>query len=425
MRILLLVFMAFAEASADPDPLTFLEQLRSAAQKESVDENVLFAFALEVMGTAQYHPDLTPREREALLDEAIAALRQILLDKPELTRVRLDLARAFFLKGEDGLARKHFEQALAGDLPAPVVMNVEHFLAMIQRRKNWHATFGVTLMPDRNIGADSEDEVLWIYGLPFLPENDEGPAAGVGLSLWGSAERKTRMSEDWHLRAGMNLSRLEHSAAKHDRMNVEAYLGPQWLMRPSTHMSALATANQNWDGRSDPRYRSLGTRIEGQYALTPRLGARTRFTWNTRNYRKGDLDGAHRHLSAELLWRVRPNISLQGLLSWGRERPATERQRNSSRSISLGGTVELPRGFTVSGRGSVRSTDYEGDWFPFTPGGGRKDRTRTLRLSVYNRAWTFRGFSPQLSVSRELRDSNAQFHDYRRTFAELSFVRQF
>ena len=34
--------------------------------------------------------------------------------RPGLVRVRLELARAFFLKGEDSLARSHFERVLAG-----------------------------------------------------------------------------------------------------------------------------------------------------------------------------------------------------------------------------------------------------------------------------------------------------------------------
>ena len=43
--------------------------------------------------------------RDGKLDEAIGIFRAILVDRPELVRVRLELARAFFLKEEDTLAR--------------------------------------------------------------------------------------------------------------------------------------------------------------------------------------------------------------------------------------------------------------------------------------------------------------------------------
>ena len=39
---------------------------------------------------------------------AIAAFRAMLVRRPELVRVRLELARAFFLKEEDRLAERHF-----------------------------------------------------------------------------------------------------------------------------------------------------------------------------------------------------------------------------------------------------------------------------------------------------------------------------
>ena len=71
-------------------------------------------------------------------------------------------------------------------------------------------------------------------------------------------------------------------------------------------------------------------------------------------------------------------------------------------------------------------TKYEGRWGAFTPGGvSREDRTWNLRASVFNRAFTVYGFSPQLVLVKEARESNAQLYGYRRNRAELRFVRQF
>ena len=104
-----------------------------------------------------------------------------------------------------------------------------------------------------------------------------------------------------------------------------------------------------------------------------------------------------------------------------------ERWRNSRRSVRLGATAVLPWGFTVGGSGTLRWTDYEGNWFPFVAGDGgeRSDITRTIRLFAHNRALTLEGFSPQISVTQEQRTSNAQLHDYERIFGELRFVRLF
>lgn len=88
----------------------------------------------------------------------------------------------------------------------------------------------------------------------------------------------------------------------------------------------------------------------------------------------------------------------------------------------------LPRGFSVSGTLTGRWTEYAGPGRPPTnvlDGAPRDDTTRSIRLAVLKRDLTIRGFSPQLSVTHESRESNAQQADYRRTGAEISFVRPF
>ena len=85
-----------------------------------------------------------------------------------------------------------------------------------------------------------------------------------------------------------------------------------------------------------------------------------------------------------------------------------------------------PKGFTVSGGGDYRWTNYEPGWFPHVPdNGARKDETWSARASVYNRGFTLMGFSPELGVVHEVRNTNAQLYDYERTSGELRFVRQF
>ena len=119
-------------------------------------------------------------------------------------------------------------------------------------------------------------------------------------------------------------------------------------------------------------------------------------------------------------------MRIDASVGWSRERTETERWRNTRRWVQLGATAALPWGFTVGGSGTLRWTEYEGDWFPFTiDGSPRSDITRSLRVFAHNRALTLQGFSPQVSVVQEQRASTAQLHDYERIFGELRFVRLF
>ena len=90
--------------------------LRPLASENPRHPNIRFLVGIAAIGASQQR-GVSEDRRDELLDEAIAALRSMLVRRPDLVRVRLELARAFFLKGEDRLARRHFEQVLA-DKPA-------------------------------------------------------------------------------------------------------------------------------------------------------------------------------------------------------------------------------------------------------------------------------------------------------------------
>ena len=101
--------------------------------------------------------------------------------------------------------------------------------------------------------------------------------------------------------------------------------------------------------------------------------------------------------------------------------------RNAGHRASLGATLDLPTGFTVGSRASIRRANYEGTGFRHRTidRRPRRDRTRTFTVSVHNRGFTVLGYSPRLSLVLERRGTNAQALGYERERVELSFVRQF
>ena len=80
-------------------------------------------------------------------------------------------------------------------------------------------------------------------------------------------------------------------------------------------------------------------------------------------------------------------------------------------------SVALPKGFTVGvGAGDPVDELRGAPGLPHTAGRRTtaKDRTYSLRASVHNRALTFFGFSPEVSLIHEVRNTNAQLYDYKR-----------
>ena len=382
--------------------------------------------------TAAQEASVTPDEdrRDTLLDQAIAAFRKMLVADPNLVRVRLELARAFFFKGEDSLARRHFEAVLAGGVPEPVAANIHAFLAEMRARRRWSINAGFALAPDSNIGAGSEERTIFIpvFGqpLPFERDAEELTSSGIGVSVWGGAEYQVPIGERLRLRAGGDAARREYSGSKFDQLFLGTHLGPRWLVDQNTEGSLMASARQRWIG-TVPDNRELGARLEVGRRLTPRVTVFANASWHDRRYRMRDhLNGPVMDAALRGSWVVTPTVRADLSAGYAQERPERERERNDSRWLGAGVTVALPLGFTVGGGGEMRWTDFDDEWFPHTPPGeNRADRTRSVRLSVHNRAFTLMGFSPAIVAVHEERETNAQLYDYERTRGELRFVRQF
>ena len=365
-------------------------------------------------------------DREGLLDEAIAALRTMLIDQPGLLRVRLELARAFFYKREDSLSQEHFERVLAGNPPDPVVTNVRVFLSRIRARRRWNMHLGFAVAPDTNIGGTSNERIIYIFGLPFRRNADSFTTSGVGLSVWGGGEYQHPLGDRVRLRLGMDASRREYSGGKFDRMLVSWHVGPRVFVSRTTEFSVLGDWRHQWNA-NEPDSFDLGGRVTARHRFSRRLTVNGNASWHDRRYRtRKRLDGPVQNFSLGAGWVLTPTIRLDATAGYGRVRPESVQYRNDSKYLQTGVSVALPKGFTVGAGGGVRWTDYEGDWFPNTARGvSREDRTYNLRASVRNRALTFFGFSPEVSLIHEVRKTNAQLYDYKKTGGELRVVRQF
>ena len=406
-----------------------LEILVPLVQGEVVDGNTLFLYGLTALQASQ-QPEVAAETRQALLDEAIAVFREILLNRPDLVRVRLELARAFFFKRQDGLARRHFGQVLAGGVPQPVAAKVVRFLNLMRARKRWTGYFGAAIAPDSNLNAASDTETIYIdvFGgrLPFERQGDFGARSGLGVSLWGGGEYQLPLSQRLRLRAGADTVQRDYSGGDFDQFLLAAHVGPRWLVGPRTEISLLGVAHRQWLG-GHPYTDETGVRLELDHRLAPRWWARGTVSARERNHQQDFLDGPLTDFTLNLAWTVAPVLRVQFLVGYERDHAMSVHYRNLSRWVRVGASLALPLGFTLGTSAQMRRTHYEGNGLVHQVLDGRQrlDRTRTFSISILNRGFTLLRFSPQLALIHEARVTNAQALDYDRNRAELRFVRQF
>src|SRR3954463_15393411 len=199
-------------------------------------------------------------------DTAISLFRRILVREPDAERVRLDLGRAFFLKGDYDNADRQFRFARAGDINDAVKANIDHFLTAINRLRQWTVNFALALAPDTNQNAATSASQVNIFGLPFALDKAARKQSGIGLAGDIGGEWSPILSDNVKARLGTDLYRIDYSGGEFDDMTISAYGGPQ-LLFDNWDISALATGFKRWFANQD-YVSGVGGKLAADYGIT-------------------------------------------------------------------------------------------------------------------------------------------------------------
>ena len=198
-------------------------------------------------------------------------------------------------KGEDALARDHFDRVLAGDVPESVAVNVRGFLTRIRARRRWNAYLGMSIVPDSNISGASDSETIFLniggVDLPFQRNQEDLATSGVGAQIWTGGEYQHPAGSRLRLRAGVNAACREYAGGQFDETNLAIHAGPRWLIDQRTEASLLGSVRRRW-AAGEIDYDAGGVRLQARRRLTPRFLANVRGSWERRLHRENDhLDG--------------------------------------------------------------------------------------------------------------------------------------
>ena len=354
---------------------------------------------------------------------AIARFRAMLARNPDLPRVRLDLALAYFGAGEDGNAAYHFRLALGdGDLPPAVRARALSFLDRIRRRKTWSVTGSLALLPDSNVNAATSARLVDLFGLPARLSDDARQTSGIGLSVNVSGAYEGRISEDLRFRVGGGLRTRTYDESDFNEQVLSLRTGPRFLFEKFDLRPEL-TSRFRWLG-GEIYSRSVGVQLSSDWLVAPtsRLSASVggerifHESFLGDGYSYGTHLGLQHALGKATLLRVDTSFRRQTL----------EQDAHSWDEFSLAVSVkrEFPLGFVLSAGPSYRRRVYGAPRPIFGPA-PRLDATLAGHVKVSNRHVSVFGFMPEVTVRHERRDSNLRLYDYERTAGEIGMVRTF
>lgn len=153
---------------------------RAAAQ--AVEVEVAFDYAMAALQAGQ------PAH-------AIPVLQSILAQNPTLIRVRLELARAYFMAEQWARSRDEFFRVLSGDLPDPVRQAVLAFIRQIDARRGVDWDLNVALTTVGNSRAYDSEEIDLLVGGIALPFTYSRPVERLpALQINGSVNFRHQVS---------------------------------------------------------------------------------------------------------------------------------------------------------------------------------------------------------------------------------------
>src|SRR6185312_9807439 len=355
-------------------------------------------------------------------DTAISLYRRILVREPDAERVRLDLARAFFLKGDYDNADRQFRFARAGDIDDAVKANVDHFLAAINRLRQWTLNFSVALAPDTNQNAATSASQVNIFGLPFALDKSARRQSGIGLAGDVGGEWSPLLGDNIKARIGADLYRVEYSGGQFDDMTVSAYGGPQVLFS-NWDVSVLATGFKRWFANQD-YVSGAGGKLAGDYGITSNwLVGASLGGQSVTNAFIPEQSGPLWTSQIQAAYVLSPSSLLQLQLGFNRQEARVAPYSYSAVWFGGGYSQDLPFGFSAGLQPSYFFTDYDAPLAGF--GITRSDRTLMLNLSLLNRRFDYHGFTPKFSVSFTDQESNIPLYKYTRAQFQIGVTSQF
>ena len=363
----------------------FIDQARPAGEAEQIERLLL-------LGKIEIQLDMPRRAAERF--EAALALR------PDLTVARLELARAYYLTGDDDKAKHHFNASLADELPSSVEAAVESFLRGIDARKRWSVSLSGSMLPETK--RSDREEVL-IGGVPFRLSEDARASSGDGALLSAGVSFSPTVSDNVRGVLAASAAAKLYERSDWNDVSISSDIGLARLTDTGS-VSGGVRLGRRWVG-GDGYRRSLGPwalarlRLSGSLHLGLALDAGYR-----KHDERPDRDGWSIALTPRFLYVLDNRTSIKVEPTF--EIVDAKTDHHGSRSIGLGATIArtFDGGLSVSLSPGIHVRRYAAEDPLF--GSRQLDRNYRLGVRLLHQSLRFAGFAPWLGYSFESNRSN-------------------
>lgn len=386
-------------------------KLLERARPENEEERIERLFLLGLIDARLGFPGRAARRFEAILAQ-----------RPELTRVRLELARVYHTLGLDEKARFHFESSLADELPSSVETAVEGFLNRIDARKRWSLSLSTAVVPESNPFKRTDRGQVRIGGVPFQLNPDARESSGVGYLVTTGASFAPVLADDLRGVFAVSSAAKLYKQPDWNDVSLHGEIGLARLFDGGTVSGGLRLGRR-WLA-TEPYSREIGPWMRGRLRLSPANRFEVNLSAVNQDHHRQDVRNGWR-FSARSAWSyaLRAPTSIETHLDL--ELAGARESHDASRTAGVGVTVShaFRGGLSVSPSVSAQFRRHAGPdpLFQRT----RSDRRFRIAVNILHRALQYQGFAPYAGYSVEWNRSNIPLHTYRNHGALLGISKTF
>ena len=436
-------FAAFADAPEQSIELSDIQVLQLAGAMAAHGE---IDAAIQIYNLLLQSPDISVRTEAAFqlaniamahgnFNQAIIILRAILNRNPDLHRVRLELALAYFMNRNFQAAQFHFEFVRATpDLPAEVAARIDNFLMLIRRERNWDFDIRFAIVPDSNINTVSgitEECIMTIFGPLCRPLEEQ--ASGVGVRLAAQGSHYTRLSERFGIRTTAAVSALDFMGHDWSDYSLMIASGPRYAFNRG-EISLQPNYTSRWLHGNHFSH-SYGLMLNTDWQIFGRT-----FIGGGANVRQNRFNAEHmRDLFGNSIdWGASTNmrhfIDNRSFILLGtgfnHSGARVDFLRQNSFNYSIGYFREFGNGWTSFSRIDLVNTRFRGDqWFVMQDQTmqdlRRRDWTTQFHTRLSHRRFQWNNLTPALAYTYTRRDSNVWSSEFDKHRIEIEIIRQF
>jgi len=346
--------------------------------------------------------------------EAVAEFRAALAIDPKQTRVRLELARALLMDGDQSAADHHFRLASQDkNLPPEIAATIRSTRGIIRDQRIWNFRFDFGLAPDTNINnATSAEQVDLLVSpnnrLPFTLDPSARAQSGLGLTGSFSGGLRLKQSDKVALLIDGDGQFTHYKNDDFDDYMVQLAVGPELKLSKKTLITGQLVGLQRWFGGKTAQQQigiksGLTSFLDQGQRIGVQLDVRrteSAFEDNFNGWQYGAYGTYERVVARTMVASASAFVRRESLKSGGFS--------NTELGVNLGIGGEFPRGLNAGLSGGLSYADYDAPIIMFSDD-ARRDTRVNLRAYVGSRAIRVLGFSPSVTYTFTHIGSNYDF----------------